>query len=357
MPKDKITKTLVTHSTDEVKEMKRCRNIEGLVDKETIQFSFALTPHNKYGSDRNTKGTRIPTMLEYSLLPYSAAIHDQNTSTNVEVSLNLNESIEPRADSIEVALNFDNGDYTGARGISDCSNNAVVTEEMTEVDDTNSTVNFRRVSDIDEVGGAGIDPIVFDVNSVLRPMDVNIRRISITDEDTARNRDIQKFGLLWKDSSPPGKQNTKDTTARKGKQLLTFLHDITSNDMEEAQKVYSVFEKKFKSTYRECCSSNGVKDQEGRSRAKAQEVASLIVSNMNQFINLSQLQGPRDPQTQQAILSVWTAMIGPTYGYCSTPYGGGSIVAIDKSTRICTVILHWNAKVYVSEDRFENEED
>lgn len=166
-------------------------------------------------------------------------------------------------------------------------------------------------------------------------------------EETSQNmiKACTKFGLTWTTSSQDDiTKKKKDLLARKSKPVLSFLHETTKGDVETAKPVLDLVVSRFQSSVAKIASKNINENNE-----------TTIISNIKKFIELPQNQsnGKRDMNVQQALVAVLTSVVGPSYGYCTTPFGEGEVVSFDKLRGVYEIHFNWGAHMFCHEIEFE----
>lgn len=131
---------------------------------------------------------------------------------------------------------------------------------------------------------------------------------------------------------------TRDTIGRKANQIVTLLHKISNGNTHVAEEILQNLERRLQK-----CSIKISNEQ--------QIIDSTIVYNIEKFLTLPQLRskGHRNAQVQQAVLAILSSVVGPTYGYYSTPYGQGANVCVDKSRSVYTIVFNWGGILYAHE--------
>ena len=301
------------------------------------------------------------------LLPHIIAVTPTNKTvrcTSTVSAVHANKDVEQN-----VAINRDhlhqesiNQDSTrnilssilpSARCISDIqndasdSNNVLLNHHLTTDEGSNQDMNYPSTESIPSEKNNSCE--CFNDSSSSEHDGDEVAALFIREE----NNTINKYGLNWSISQNEVKIK-HDTVSRKAKALLKMLNDLTRGDIVTAQAVLQNLQTRFQS----CCmllpdnKNSKVSENEDK---KECNVDKAIINNIKRFITLPQNQtkGTRKIQVQQALLAILTSIVGPTHGYCSTPFGEGEVISVDKLSMTYKVEFPWGATMYCHQTEME----
>lgn len=282
----------------------------------------------------------------------------QRISTSaVNANNNVEQSVPPNRDDIcEENLNHDltrSFILSGLRRVSDIQNDS---SDSHDLETTLLTHHLMNNSNNNQDAECPLESILSENSNYCE--DINDNTLPGNDGgETAllfgKENKIKKYGLKWSTSQDEVKIK-HDTISRKAKALLNMLHDLTGGDIATARAVFQNLQTRFQS----CCAllpdEKLLKVNENDDKNEC-NVDKAIVNNIERFIALPQnrTKGKRKTQLQQVLLAILTSIVGPSYGYCSTPFGEGEIISIDKSRRIYTIEFPWGATMYCHQIEME----
>ena len=258
----------------------------------------------------------------------------------------------------EVRIEFDNEGDTVAkvpRRVSDEAPNHAASHYdrgrsggIRRVSGVSDTIDLHHISELES--GSDVEVFFSPEESDAIDRDISVQDFGIDVQVVlspevsggVNERNFSRFGLTWRDTADV-LQNSHNTHGRKASKLRVMLNDLTSN-LSEAQEVADVFWSRMKSILPSTLALEN---------DSSEDTAMAIMANLKNFFNLPQFQskGTRDRETQHVLYTVWTAILGPSHGYCNTPYGQGPIIALDKDTGMYKIVLSFGT-LHVHEDQF-----